>query len=425
MRVLIVGSGGREHALAWKLATSPMLTKLYCAPGNPGTEGLAETVNLSGDDLAGITKWAVKMKIDLVVIGPEAPLVLGLADRLRQNGLKVFGPGRAGAQLEGSKVWSKRQMKKWGIPTADFAVFDDFDDARHHLARFYGGSVVIKADGLAAGKGVIVANGPAEAEQALYDIMIEKKFGSAGNRVIIEQYLTGEEVSVLALCDGSRLIMMPSAQDHKAIGTGDSGPNTGGMGAYSPAPVYKRELALKTESKVFRPLLNGLLNENINFRGVIYAGLMISGDQLNVLEFNVRFGDPETQVILPRLHSDLLPLLLAAAGGNFHDLEAEWSDDPAVCVVIAAKGYPGHYEKGWPIRGLEEAEKSGEGKVTVFQAGTALEKGTLVTAGGRVLGVTAWDSDLREAVNKAYRAVDLIEFEGAYCRRDIAHRALK
>ncbi len=424
MRVLIVGSGGREHALAWKIAGSPMLDQLYCVPGNPGTARVAKNIALEVEDLKSITSWAVEKQIDLVVVGPEVPLVLGLADQLRLKGIKVFGPGKDGALLEGSKVWAKRQMKKWGIPTAEFAVFDDFDEARHHLSRFYGGPVVIKADGLAAGKGVIVASGPAEAEQALYDILIEKAFGPAGDRVVIEQCLSGEEVSVLALCDGKDLIMLPSAQDHKAIGEKDTGPNTGGMGAYSPAPLYTVELARKTREKVFLPLLEGFRNEKIDFRGVIYAGLMVSHDQFNVLEFNVRFGDPETQAILPRLKSDLLPLLTAAAAGSFGEAKAEWLADPAVCVVMASEGYPGRYEKGFPLSGIEEAETAGGGKVAVFQAGTDLKDGRLVTAGGRVLGVTAWDQDLAGAVKKAYQAADAINFKGAYFRRDIGHRAL-
>ncbi|MDW7729118.1 MAG: phosphoribosylamine--glycine ligase [Bacillota bacterium] len=424
MNVLIVGGGGREHTLAWKLAQSPLLGKLYCAPGNPGIAEVAEMVDLGAEDVEELKKWALDKKIDLTVVGPEAPLVLGLADSFREAGLRVFGPGRTGALLEGSKVWSKRKMKKWGIPTAEFAVFDDFDEARYHLGRFYGGAVVIKADGLAAGKGVTVASGPAEAEQALYDIMIEKAFGEAGDRVIIEQCLSGEEVSVLAISDGNNLITLPSAQDHKAIGEGDRGPNTGGMGAYSPAPIYTEQLARKTEDEVFKPLLKGFKDEGIDFRGVIYAGLMVSGDHFKVLEFNVRFGDPETQAIIPRLKSDLLPLLLKAADGNLDGIEVEWSSEPAVCVVLASKGYPGHYEKGLPIHGIKIAEEGGEGKVAVFHAGTAIKERHLVTAGGRVLGVTAWDSDLKKAVDRAYRAAEEIEYEGCYYRKDIAYRAL-
>ncbi len=424
MRVLIVGGGGREHTLAWKLAQSPLLERLYCAPGNAGISAVAECVDIAAEDIDALKKWALEKRIDLTVVGPEAPLVLGIADIFRQAGLKVFGPDSKGAMLEGSKVWSKRKMKQWGIPTAGFTIFDDFDDARSHLARFYGGQVVIKADGLAAGKGVTVASGPEEAEQALYDIMIERAFGEAGNRVVIENCLSGEEVSVLAITDGKKMVVLPSSQDHKAIGEGDKGPNTGGMGAYSPAPVYTEELARKTENEVFWPLLNGFAEMGVDFRGVIYAGLMVSADQFNVLEFNVRFGDPETQAIIPRMQSDLLPLLAAAADGDLKDIEPRWKDDHAVCVVIASGGYPGKYEKGQVIEGLESLEKNGDDKVAVFHAGTELKDGKMVTAGGRVLGVTAWDNSLQNAVGRVYRAAEKIKFEGCYYRRDIAHRAL-
>lgn len=425
MRVIIVGGGGREHTLAWKLSQSPLLEKLYCAPGNAGIGKLAECVDIAADNIDALRRWAVEEKIDLTVVGPEVPLVLGIADSFKQVGLKVFGPGRQGAMLEGSKVWAKRRMKKWGIPTADFTIFDDFDDARRHLARFYGGAVVIKADGLAAGKGVTVAAGPEEAEQALYDIMVDRAFGDAGNRVVIENCLSGEEVSVLAVTDGSKLVVLPSAQDHKAIGEGDKGPNTGGMGAYSPAPVYSAELARRTEEEVFKPLLKGFREEGISFNGVLYAGLMVSKESFNVLEFNVRFGDPETQAILPRMQSDLLPLLAAAAEGDLKDIEPRWIDDHAVCVVLSSGGYPGSYKNGYPIEGLSEIEKAGDEKVAVFHAGTALKDGWTVTAGGRVLGVTAWDSDLRLALDRAYGAVEKIKFKGAYFRCDIGHRALK
>lgn len=424
MRVLIVGGGGREHTLAWKLNQSPLLEKLYCAPGNAGISSVAECIDIADDDTDSLRRWALEHRIDLTVVGPEVPLVLGLADSFRLSGLKVFGPESRGAMLEGSKVWSKRKMKEWGIPTAGFTVFDDFDDARRHLARFYGGPVVIKADGLAAGKGVFVASGPDEAEQALYDIMIERIFGPAGNRVVIENCLVGEEVSVLAITDGKDLVILPSSQDHKAIGEGDKGLNTGGMGAYSPAPIYTEELARLTREQVFQPLLKGLAAMGVNFRGVIYAGLMVSENEFNVLEFNVRFGDPETQAILPRMESDLLPLLAAAAEGDLKNIEPQWKDDPAVCVVLASGGYPGSYETGLVIEGLDKLEAAGDDKVAVFHAGTAIKEGRLVTAGGRVMGVTAWDSDLQKALQRVYKAVDQIKFEGCYYRRDIAHRAI-
>ncbi len=425
MRILIVGSGGREHALAWKLAQSPLLEKLYCAPGNAGIAEVAECVDIAADQVEALKDWALEKKIDLTVVGPEGSLVLGIADLFRREGLKIFGPGKQGALLEGSKVWAKRKMKRWGIPTAEFTVFDDFDDARHHLSRFYGKPVVIKADGLAAGKGVTVASGPAEAEQALYDIMIERAFGEAGNRVIIENCLSGEEVSVLAVTDGKQIIVLPSAQDHKAIGEGDKGRNTGGMGAYSPAPIYDQKLARRTEDEVFMPLLKGFQEMGVDFRGVLYAGLMVSKDQFNVLEFNVRFGDPETQAILPRLQSDLLPLLLAAAEGDLKGIKPEWKDDPAVCVVLSSGGYPGEYETGFPIEGLDKISEAADDRVAVFHAGTAVHGGRIVTAGGRVLGVTAWGDDLRQALDRVYSAADKISYNGCYYRRDIAHRALR
>ncbi len=424
MRVLIVGGGGREHALAWKLAQSPLLERLYCAPGNVGISAVADCVDIAADDIIPLKRWALEKKIDLTIVGPEMPLVLGLADSFREDGLKVFGPDSRGAMLEGSKVWAKRKMKQWGIPTADFTIFDDFNDARNHLARFYGGQVVIKADGLAAGKGVTVASGPEEAEQALYDIMIERAFGQAGDRVVIENCLSGEEVSVLAISDGQNFVVLPSAQDHKAIGEGDRGPNTGGMGAYSPAPLYNEELARKTEKEVFQPLLDGFNEMGVDFRGVIYAGLMVSEDQFNVLEFNVRFGDPETQAILPRMQSDLLPLLAAAADGDLKAIKPRWKEDHAVCVVLASGGYPTGHEKGFVIEGLEGFDHSAADNTAVFHAGTAREGDKIVTAGGRVLGVTAWDSDLQKAVDKVYGAAERIKFEGCYYRRDIGHRAL-
>lgn len=424
MRVLIVGGGGREHVLAWKIAQSPLLDKLYCAPGNAGISAVAECIDIAADNIEALKKWAVLSQIDLTVVGPEGPLVGGIADSFRRSGLKVFGPDSKGALLEGSKVWSKRKMRQWGIPTAEFTVFDDFDDARRHLARFYGEQVVIKADGLAAGKGVTVASGPAEAEQALYDIMIERAFGDAGKRVIIENCLRGEEVSVLAVTDGRNLVILPAAQDHKAIGDGDKGHNTGGMGAYSPAPIYTTELARRTDELVFQPLLKGFNDSGIDFRGVIYAGLMVSENQFNVLEFNVRFGDPETQAIIPRMQSDLLPLLLAAAEGDLKDIRPEWNDHSAVCVVLSSGGYPGRYKTGHVIEGLDALAEAKDDHVAIFHAGTAIKDGRIVTAGGRVLGVTAWDSDLQKALQMVYRAAEQIKFEGIYYRHDIARRAL-
>ncbi len=434
MRILIVGGGGREHTLAWKIAQSPLVERLYCAPGNAGIAQVAWCLELAADDLEGLLQFALKEKIDLTVVGPEAPLAAGLADRFRDAGLKVFGPGEEGARLESSKVWSKEWMKRRGIPTADFAVFDDYEAARRHLERRYRDRpVVVKADGLAAGKGVIVAPDSAVAGEALEQMMIEKVFGPAGEQVLIEDCLFGEELSVLALTDGEALLILPSAQDHKAVGEGDQGPNTGGMGAYAPAPLLTAELAGEVERAVFRPFLKGLAAEGIAYRGVIYAGLMIGPRELNLLEFNVRFGDPETQALLPLLQSDLLPYLDAAAGGELGRVLSQnapvWSGGAAACVVLASGGYPGPYETGKPIQGLRGGgggfdPGAGEG-LALFHAGTALdENGAVVTAGGRVLGVTAWAAGLRRALEVAYRRAEQIEFAGRYYRRDIGHRAL-
>ena len=433
MRVLIIGGGGREHALAWKIARSPLLGKLYCAPGNAGIAALARCVDLPPDDPEGLCNFALEQNIDLTVVGPEAPLAAGLADRFRQAGLKVFGPGEEGARLESSKIWSKERMGRWGIPTAAFAAFDDYDAALRHLEQRYRDKpVVVKADGLAAGKGVVVAPDSAAAEEALRQIMLEKAFGSSGERVLLEECLYGEELSILAVTDGEQLVLLPSSQDHKAIGEGDRGPNTGGMGAYAPAPLLTGELSDVIERQVFRPFLSGLAAEGIDYRGVIYAGLMIEGRKINLLEFNVRFGDPETQAILPMIRSDLLPLLLAAAEGSLNSQvgKLQRHDGAAACVVMASGGYPGAYKTGRVIRGLERAAPAGgddeEEGLAIFHAGTALNRsGAVVTAGGRVLGLTGWAADLPRALQIAYRAAEEIEFDGSYYRRDIGHRALK
>lgn len=425
MRVLIIGSGGREHTLAWKLSQSSLLRELYCAPGNAGIASLAECLEIKAEDTSSLKRWALDYAIDLVVVGPEVPLVAGLADELRAAGLSVFGPGREGARLEGSKVWSKEMMTRWDIPTADYAVFDQFESARNYLYKRGEGAVVVKADGLAAGKGVTVARTTTEAEAALKEIMVDGIFGASGEKVLIEERLCGEEVSVLAITDGKELVLLPSAQDHKAVGEGDQGPNTGGMGAYSPAPIYTPGLARQVEEKVFQPLLKGLAGLGIDYRGVIYAGLMVDNGAFKVLEFNVRFGDPETQAILPRLRSDLLPLLLAAADGDLTGVKADWSSDAAVCVVLASGGYPGPYETGCPISGLESFKRSPAEKLAVFHAGTAFRHGNIVTAGGRVLGVTAWAPDLPSAVENVYQAVHKLHYQGCYYRRDIAYRALR
>ena len=419
--VLIVGGGGREHALAWKIAKSSLVSKVYAAPGNPGVARHAECVPLSTDDLDGLRNFAVSKKIDLTVVGPEAPLAAGLTDLLAKEGLLVCGPDRAGAQMEGSKVFMKTILSKYGIPTAFFKVFDEYDEAEQYLLT-HRLPVVVKADGLAAGKGVAVAQTYEEGVAFLKDVMERRVFGDAGERVVIEECLPGEEASYIVFTDGHKFVPLPSSQDHKRIGDNDSGPNTGGMGAYSPAPVVTPEVEGRVHREIFEPLLAGLRAEGIVFRGILYAGLMIERGVPRVLEFNVRFGDPEAQPLFLRLKSDLVPLLLQCARGKITDAKMEIDPRPTVCVVMSSGGYPGSYEKGRPIGGIEEAEK--EEGVVVFHAGTAMKEDRLVNHGGRVLGVTAIGDTLKEAIARAYRAVDKIHWEGAYWRTDIGRKAL-
>ena len=423
MRVLVVGGGGREHALVWKLSQSPEVEKIYCAPGNAGIASLAERVPIEAGEVEKILDFVRAKEIHLTVVGPEAPLMAGIVDLFHEDGRLIFGPCKEGARLEGSKVWAKQFMIKYGIPTAAYEVFHNAAEAYTYLQKA-SYPLVVKADGLAAGKGVTVAKKYSEANKAVRLIMEEKVFQSAGNSIVIEECLEGDEVSVFAITDGESYITLPSVQDHKAVYEGDWGPNTGGMGAYSPAPVFTEQLARIVDEKVFQPLISGLKKEGISYRGVIFGGLMLTADGPKVLEFNVRFGDPETQVLLPRLASDLCPLLYEAARGNLSTVAPlRWSEDAAVCVIMASRGYPGKYEKGKEIQGLNEV--TGLNKTMVFHAGTAFESNKTVTAGGRVLGVTAWDHSLKAAVEKAYRLAETIKFEGAYYRRDIAHRAFK
>lgn len=422
LKVLVIGSGGREHALVWKIAQSPLVEKIFAAPGNPGIARHAELAPLSVGDIAGIARFAEANRVDLTVVGPEAPLVAGLADELTKRGLLVCGPDRAAARLEGSKVFAKTILAKYGIPTAAFRVFDDCDEAVQYVLS-HRLPVVVKADGLAAGKGVAVAQTYEEAVSFLRDVMEKKIFGAAGDRVVIEECLEGEEASYIVFTDGTRIVPLPSSQDHKRIGDGDTGPNTGGMGAYSPAPVVTPEVERRIIERIFTPLLAGMRAEGAPFRGILYGGLMIERGEPRVLEFNVRFGDPEAQPLFMRLASDLVPLLLQCAQGRLTDAAMEIDPRPAVCVVMAQAGYPGPYRKGFPITGIEEAEALGG--VQVFHAGTAVSGGKLVTSGGRVLGVTAVDRDIRQAVARAYRAVERIEWEGAYFRTDIGRRALE
>ena len=421
MNVLIVGGGGREHALAWKIAQSPKVTALFCAPGNPGTAQVATNVNLQADDLDGLLQFALDQSIDLTVVGPEQPLVLGLADRFQEKRLKVFGPSAKAAQLEGSKAFSKNLMQKYGIPTAAYAAFDHADAARAYLKGK--GPQVVKADGLAAGKGVFVCADEAEAVDAIRRIMNDKIFGESGSRIIIEERLEGQEVSLLAFTDGTTVLPMEVAQDHKPAFDGDTGPNTGGMGACSPAPVFTPELKQQVIDRVMLPAVNGMRAEGIPYQGVLYAGLMITTDGPKVLEFNARFGDPETQPIMMRMDSDIVPVLEACANGTLDTCSLEWKPGAAVCVVMASEGYPGSYDKGRPISGLDQANALPG--VSVFHAGTKQDGDIIVTNGGRVLGVTALGGNVQMAIVKAYQAVGKIKWPGVHYRTDIGQKALK
>ncbi len=421
MKVLVIGSGGREHALAWKIRQSPKVEKIYCAPGNPGIGELAELVPVAPEAIEQLADFAEKKKIDLTVVGPELPLTLGIVDLFQKRGLRIFGPNRDGALLEGSKAFAKELLKECRIPTASFATFSDASSAKRYLSGQQA-PCVIKADGLAAGKGVFVCATRKEAEDAIDDILGRKLLGKAGEKVVIEEFLEGEEVSFMALTDGEHLFPLASSQDHKRVFDGDLGPNTGGMGAYSPAPVVTSSIHRCILDEIFAPLLQGLRERKIRYRGVIYAGLMITDQGPKVLEFNARFGDPECQPLMMRLKSDLVPLFEAAIEGKVDQVEAEWSDDSAVCVVLCSQGYPGAYEKGKEIQGLERLKNWQRG--FVFHAGTSKERGRLVTSGGRVLGVTALGEDIDKAVREVYGAVDKIQWEGMHYRKDIARRAI-
>ena len=424
MRILLIGGGGREHALAWKLVQSPNVEKLYAAPGNPGMALLQkwECSNLKVDDLEGVADYAKEKSIDLTVVGPEAPLVAGLADVFKRRGLPVFGPSKAAAQLEGSKAFSKELMAKYNIPTAFFKICEDIEAAKAYVEE-KGAPLVVKADGLAAGKGVVVAMTKQEALDAIDDMMGDHKFGAAGARVVLEEYMEGEEASLLAFTDGKTVVPMIAAQDHKRVFDGDEGPNTGGMGTYAPAPVMTDILRLKATELVLKPVVAAMAKEGTPYQGCLYAGLMIKGDSVKVVEFNCRFGDPETQVVLPLLDGDLAEIMLACATGTLDKVEVAWHDKAAVCVVMASGGYPESYEKGKEITGLAAAEEDKD--VVVFHAGTKEADGKIVTSGGRVLGVTAVDASIKAARDRAYAAVEKIAFEKNFYRKDIAWRALK
>ncbi len=422
MRVLVIGGGGREHALAWKIARSPKLSKLYAAPGNPGIAGLAECVPVKADALDDLVAFAERERIELTVVGPELPLTLGLADRLAARGLAVFGPSRAAAELEGSKVFAKELMAKHGVPTARFAVFAAPAEALAYACTL-GAPLVVKADGLAAGKGAVVCRGLPEAEAAVRAMLEARVFGRAGERVVIEECLSGEEVSFFVLTDGERVLPLAFAQDHKPVFDGDQGPNTGGMGAYSPVPGIGDRLADELVETIVAPTIRAMAAAGRPYRGLLYVGLMLTRDGPRVLEFNCRFGDPETQPLLLRLDADLLPLLGAVARGEGLPSKAAWRPEAAVCVVLVSGGYPGEHATGKAIQGIEAAEEIPG--VVVFHAGTALRDGRLVTAGGRVLGVTALGADLAGAIRAAYEAVARIGFEGMHYRRDIGERVLR
>ncbi|TNE33528.1 MAG: phosphoribosylamine--glycine ligase [Alphaproteobacteria bacterium] len=416
MNILLLGSGGREHALAWKLAQSPSLTRLYAAPGNPGIGEEAELVALDVTDHAAVARFCKEHDIALVVVGPEAPLVAGLADDLRAEGIPVFGPSKAAAQLEGSKGFTKDLCDRAGIPTAGYVRTTSLDGALAALDRF-AAPYVLKADGLAAGKGVVIAETHAEAEEALTD-MFGGAFGEAGAEVVIEEFLTGEEASLFALTDGTAILPFGSAQDHKRVGEGDTGPNTGGMGAYSPAPVLTAELEAQAMREIIEPTVHTMAAEGMPYSGVLYAGLMLTSEGPKLIEYNCRFGDPECQVLMSRLESDLVRIMLACAEGRLAECDARFADETALTVVMAAKGYPGTPEKGGAID-LRDAEAGG---AKVFHAGTAIKDGRLVANGGRVLNVTATGQNVTEAQAAAYAAVDRIDFASGFCRRDIGWR---
>lgn len=421
MKILVIGSGGREHALVWKLKQSPRATRIFCAPGNAGIGAIAENVPVPASDLAGLLKFALAEKIDITVVGPDDALAAGAVDLFQQSGLRIFGPTRAGARFESSKIFAKEFMQRHGIPTAASGHFSDSAEA-HRFCQKMKYPVVIKADGLALGKGVIIAESADVAAKTIHRIMEMRQFGDAGRSIVIEEFLQGQECSIHALVDGKNHLLFPGAQDHKQIFDGDHGPNTGGMGTFSPAKILTPEIEEGVRSQVMQPFLKGLQAEGIAFNGLLFPGLMLTKDGLKVLEFNSRFGDPETQVLLARMKSDLVDLIEATIDGTLEGKSIAWDQRAAVCVVMASGGYPGDYSKGKPITGLEQF--AGSEDVIVFHAGTKLENNRVVTAGGRVLGVTALGADLRAAKERAYEAVRAIHFEGCQYRTDIAQKGL-
>ena len=418
MKVLVVVSGGREHALVWKISQSPMVDKIYCAPGNAGIGQMAECVAIKAEDLDGLLDFAVQNEIGLTVVGPEVPLTMGIVDKFQEKGLKIFGPSGRAAEIEGSKTFAKDLMAKYGIPTAKYGAFTDAAEAKAFLAEV-GLPCVVKADGLAAGKGVLICETKEEAETAVEDILVDNKFGNAGSRVVVEEFLTGQEVSMLAFSDGKTIVPMVSSQDHKRIWDGDKGLNTGGMGAYSPAPIYTADVHEIVVPQVLEATIKAMEQEGRPFAGILYAGLMLTADGPKVLEFNARFGDPETQAVLPRLKSDLVEIFLAIIDGRLAEMNIEWHEEAAVCVVMASGGYPESSDKGRVITGLKEAEEAG---AIVFHAGTKETDGNIVTNGG-VLGISALGKDIAEAIENAYKGVKQITFENMQYRTDIGKKA--
>jgi phosphoribosylamine---glycine ligase len=420
MQVLVIGGGGREHALVWKIKQSPKVEKIFCAPGNAGTAELAENIPIAADDIKGLLEFALQKGIGLTVVGPEQPLVKGIVDRFEEKGLRIFGPNARAAELEGSKSFSKDIMKKYGLPTAEYKTFNSADSAAKYIES-KNCPLVVKADGLAAGKGVLLCQTADEALDAVDSIMGKRSFGEAGDQIVVEEFLEGEEVSVLAFSDGQTVLLMDSAQDHKAAYDGDKGPNTGGMGAYSPAPIFTETMRQKVRDKIMLPMIRAMQQEGRPYKGILYAGLMLTKTGPQILEFNARFGDPETQPLLVRMDSDIIPIFEACIDGTLDECPLQWKNESSVCVVMAAKGYPDSYDKGKPISGLKDANALPG--VVVFHAGTKEQDGEVLTHGGRVLGVTAIGEDTATAISRAYKAVEKIEWDGIHYRKDIGHRA--
>ena len=419
MRVLVIGSGGREHALVWKIKQSPKVEKIFCAPGNAGTSEFADNIPIAADDIEGLLQFAMKKEIGLTVVGPEQPLVMGIVDRFEVKGLRIFGPSASAAELEGSKSFSKDIMQKYGLPTAEYKIFTSAESATKYI-QAKNCPLVVKANGLAAGKGVLLCRSSREALVAVDTIMRQRLFGEAGDQIVVEEFLEGQEISVLAFSDGQTVLLMDSAQDHKAVYDGDIGPNTGGMGAYSPAPVFTEIMRQKVRDKIMLPMVRAMQQEGRTYKGILYAGLMLTKTGPQILEFNARFGDPETQPLMVRMETDIIPLFEACIDGTLGQCQVNWKNKSSVCVVMTAEGYPGTYQKGEIISGLQNANSTPE--VVVFHAGTKEQDGKVLTNGGRVLGVTATGANTESAIQRAYDAVGKVNWRGVHYRKDIGSR---